>query len=440
MPKEDFGIINWANAVAVTLTIVVSFGMDQVVLRRISASQTSDWTAVAFFFHSVVGSMVIFLVLWMASGIFTNVSNAGFYFLPWFFIAQAIIAIANPFKQYLNAKHNFAPYAIIAIVANILKLVLAWLVIRNNLLTVRSVYLVLIFCASLEFVALIIYVRYKKLSFKFRFSAYIKLIKESFHQYVATLFDSSLSRIDWILIGIISTNTMTAEYSFAYRAYEMARLPLSILGPIILSVFAKLLANNKTLDDSKSKDIKDLFTVEIFFAMLLPLILNIVWSPLLDYFFDGKYGSVNHTQFLILSVCIPFQFFINMLWSLGFSSKYYKPISIIIGSTSVLNLALNIFAIPFWGAEGAAVAYLVTTIVQLVGYYVLVSKRITRFSYMPFIKLLVITGGVYATCTYFIPNVALRLICAVCLYVLVAFVSKTVTKKEIDKTLALVKK
>src|SRR5690606_35738099 len=109
-----------------------------------------------------------------------------------------------------------------------------------------------------------------------------------------------------------------------------------------------------------------------------PLALNILWSPVMDYITKGKYGTVNHTQFLILSICIPFQFFINMLWSLGFSSRHYKPISIIIGATSILNILLNLFMIPVWGAEGAAIAYLSTTVIQLVLYYLLISKHVVH--------------------------------------------------------------
>ncbi len=440
MPKEDFGIINWANAVAVTLTIALSFGMDQVVLRRISASKTSDWTAAAFFFHSMIGSVATFLVLWLCTGLFDNVSNAGFYYLPWFFAAQAIIAIANPFKQYLNAKQDFTPYAIIAVVANIIKLILVYIIIKTEALNIQAVYVILISCALLEFIALLAYVKHKKLSFNFRFSAYVKLIKESFPQYVATIFDSSLSRIDWILIGIISTNAVTADYSSAYRAYEMTRLPLTILAPIILGIFAKMFVNNKRIEDNKIKDINDLFTVEIFFAMLLPLTLNILWSPVMDHISHGKYGTVNHMQFLILSICIPFQFFINILWSLGFSSRHYKPISIIIGSTAVLNLVLNLFMIPFWGGEGAAIAYLITTVVQLVFYYMLVRNRIMKFSYFSFIKLLIIGIAVYLFCVQFVADTVLRLLCAVSLYVIVCFITRTVTKNEIGKTLALLKK
>ena len=438
MPKEEFGIINWANAIAVTLTIVLGLGIEQVVLRRIAASATSDWAAGAFFIHLLATSAITFLLLWLWSGFYQG--HEGVQYLPWFFAAQAIIAIASPFKQFLNAKQQFAPYAIIAILANIFKLVLVFWLIHSGILSISNVYIVLIFCASLELIALIIYVRTRNFRFRFRMKAYIKLLKEATPQYIATLFDSSLSRTDWILLGIMASNVVTAEYSFAYRAYEIARLPQAILNPIMLGIFAKMLMAGRSITQERQKDINDLFSVEMFFAMLLPLYLNILWNPVLDYFFDGKYGTVNHTQFLILSICIPFQFFINVLWGLSFSAKYYKPVSLIIGITSVLNIVLNIFLIQWLSAEGAAIAYLVTTVLQLLGYYRLVKSRIMSVAYISFAGLLVAAGLAYYITFAWLDGVVIQILAATGIYCILAFGTRVIKVSSIKKTVQLLMK
>lgn len=438
MPKEEFGIINWANAIAVTLTIVLGLGIEQVVLRRIAASSTSDWTAGAFFFHLLVTSIVTFLLLWLWATLFEG--HEGVKYLPWFFAAQAILAIASPFKQFLNAKQQFAPYAIIAIIANILKLALVYWLIRTGKLTINSVYLTLIICAVLEFCILLIYLKTRNFSFRFKGKAYIKLLKEATPHYIATLFDSSLSRTDWILLGIMTTNAITAEYSFAYRAYEIARLPQAILNPIMLGIFSRMFFGGRTISTDRQKDINDLFSVEIFFAMLLPITLNIIWSPMLDYFFDGKYGTVNHLQFLILSFCIPIQFFINVLWGLSFSARHYKHISIIIGTTSVLNIALNIIFINWLSAEGAAIAYLVTTILQLFGYYRLVHRKIMVVSYGPFAGLFLAGGIAYYIAFTWLEGVMVQLLAATTMYCVIAFSTRMIKINSIKKTFNLLMK
>jgi O-antigen/teichoic acid export membrane protein len=96
---------------------------------------------------------------------------------------------------------------------------------------------------------LIIYLVAKtSFSFKFYFKAYTKLLKESSSQYISVIFDISLSRMDWILLGVMTTSSVLADYSFAYRAYELARLPMLIIAPLILPRFARLLASGYKID------------------------------------------------------------------------------------------------------------------------------------------------------------------------------------------------
>ena len=87
LSKEDFGVINWANATAMLITALLSFGMEQVVMRRIAVSDKSDWAAAAFLVHNFIGS-VLSLLLICLMGALGN-SSAALQYLPMFFAAQA---------------------------------------------------------------------------------------------------------------------------------------------------------------------------------------------------------------------------------------------------------------------------------------------------------------------------------------------------------------
>ena len=89
------------------------------------------------------------------------------------------------------------------------------------------------------------------------------------------IFDSSLSRMDWFLLGILATSAATAEYSIASRAFEISRLPLSVIAPILLARFAPMLSGGGGLNDDKQQMIKDLFRLEMFAIFLIPLVVNI---------------------------------------------------------------------------------------------------------------------------------------------------------------------
>lgn len=418
MPAESFGIIIWANAAAMFITTLLSFGMEQVVARRIASSNSSDWAAAAFLFHNFLGSIITFIIVGIVSYAFPK--SIELRYLPLFFTAQALMFLVTPLKQYLNAKHRFAPYGIIAMVSNIVKITLALVLVSRGNLDIAMAGNILVVCALFELVALLVYVRLQTgFRLTFRTKAYKKLLAESAPQYMSVIFDSSLSRLDTILIGIIGTSAViTAEYGFAYRAYEVARLPIVIIAPIILNIFARMLAGNREINEEKQKLIELLYKMEMFGAMLIPLILNLVWAPVLDAFFDFKYGSANAPEFLLLSICIPLHFFTNLMWTIGFSARKYKRIATITMGSAVANLVLNLLLIPAYGGIGAAVAYLVTTLLQAVAYAMLIN-RIIPVSLVPMIKFFAVGCLAYISATYLGGAVLMQIAVAVGLYVAV---------------------
>jgi len=429
--KENFGMISWANAVSMFLTTVLSFGMEQVVIRRIAVSKTSDWAAAAFLFHSFVGSLVV-LILLFVSCLFKGQESA-YHYLPYFFIAQSLLYIASPLRQYLNAKERFAPYAIIAVFSNIGKIVAAFWVVKTSNLTLWAIISIMIGFSIFEFTSLFIYITLRKsfqFKLQFRFVAYKKLIREALPQYLAVIFDSSLSRMDWILLGMISTSIATADYSFAYRAFEISKLPLVIVAPVIMPRFAKLMNKNVGLDEQKESLIQDIFIVEMFLSVGLILVMNTLWTPLVGGLTKGKYGAGNMWQFLLLSLCLPLQFFTNLLWTISFTGKKYKTVSFVTIISAVCNLMLNLVLIPILSGTGAAIAFLVTCVLQSGIYYIFVKREFVSFPVMKLLLLYLFAAGSYYLSGIAVTNLTLKIIISVLIYSALCVLFKQVGKKQ----------
>ena len=147
LPTEKFGIISWANAVAMFVTTVLSFGMEQVVVRRIAASDTSGWAAAAFLFHNLIGSLLALAVIILLANVYADIDEA-YVFLPLFFTAQALLFLVTPLKQFLNAKHMFTPYGVVAVFSNLCKIILSFWLITKSALSVGNVALCInrLFC------------------------------------------------------------------------------------------------------------------------------------------------------------------------------------------------------------------------------------------------------------------------------------------------------
>ncbi|WP_431200345.1 oligosaccharide flippase family protein [Mucilaginibacter sp. P19] len=430
LSKDSFGAISWMNALSIFVTTILGFGLEQVVIRRIAASQRSDWAAAAFLFHSLTTFFVTLGVLLLLSLILhDNIYRA----LPWFFIAQGLLFLGIPLKQFLNAKEKFTPYGVIAVISNSLRVCGAFYLITIQQLQVRSIVMVMIGTAGAELLALLIYVITKTdFSFKFQFRAYKKLLKEATAQYVSVIFDMSLSRMDWLLLGFMASKTVLADYSFAYRAYELSRLPMLIIAPVILPRLSRLMALKPS--NQLQEQVNSFNTVELLLAMLLPLVLNILWIPVVGMITGGKYGAANATEFLILSLCIPLQFFINLLWSLSFSVKKYKAVSSVTVICATTNIALNLILIPLLNGIGSAMAFLITNILQAVLYYRLVNKNIMHISLRPFVILFpAALAGWFITASINI-HFLFRLLLGIVFYLLVALMSNQLSSRNIQNS------
>jgi O-antigen/teichoic acid export membrane protein len=89
----------------------------------------------------------------------------------------------------------------------------------------------------------------------------------------------------------------------------------------------------------------------------------------IDWLTQNKYGAVNHTTILLLSASMPFLYFNNFLWTVSFAKGQLKMIFYIFLISFICNLVGDIILIPFYHAEGAAVAYLAAIIIQSILYF-----------------------------------------------------------------------
>ncbi len=289
-------------------------------------------------------------------------------------IGQFLLFISTPFKQIANGKEQFRVLLLMSIGANVIKvsglLILAWSG-RISLLSFIAIYII----ASAAELFVCVYLGKKNLHLRLgivlNWPAYRALIKESLPQLGVIICNAGTARVDWILLGIISTSSILAEYSFAYKAFEMSTLPLLIVAPLLLPKIANWFhQTGREYLEQKKAYLFVLAKFEIIFASLGILILNIAWAPVIDWITDNKYGAKNTNTILILSCCVPFLYVNNILWSVNFAQRRMKMILSIFAITFLVTCAGDLALIPFFKAEGAAIAYLAAIVIQTVQFII----------------------------------------------------------------------
>lgn len=402
--KEDFGFYNWSVALSATIITILSLGMDLVYVKRVATDTKAKTTVSLHFFHNIFSGLVLVVIATICCLMFFDTIKFNVIFLL-ILINQTVLNITNSIKLCLNGYEKYDKMALIAIITSVFRIALIVVLLIFNLFTLR--YIVLAFTLGYIFEFFVGYfISGSTLDYfikpQLNLKEYKLLIVESLPQLGTVVCDTALARIDWILMGIITTSVMTAEYSFAFKIFEVSKMPFLIIAPILLTRFSKLFKEENNIKKKEKKNLDNLFRLELFIGVLIPVVAIVVWTDFIDLITDNKYGAVNQITYSILAICVPLHFVINFLWTMAFSQGQLKMIFKVTILTAVINISLNILLINMLDAKGAALGFLISTIIQLILYLRLtIQERYTIEFKVIFLYILL--GGAVIAFTYWLP-------------------------------------
>ncbi len=371
LDKNNFGEINWSLAVLLTVFGVLACGVDQVFVKRIASGHNREQTFSIYISHVLLTGSAMYILLLAGKFIFPSFFQQH-QLLLFLGIAKLMIFFSTPFKQLATGLEEFRPLLFMSVCSNVVRSIA--LILFAALQPFNLTVIIIIFIAGdlLELICCILITRRTlsvPVTLRWDKNGYAGLLKESLPQLGVAIFTSLIARFDWIFLGLFTTNVILADYSFAYKIFEMATLPMLVIAPILIPRFTKLFHPDKTTTDpARISDIMVLFRLEMVIASLTAMVLNILWIPVIDYITLGKYGTVNQYNILILSASMPFLYLNNFLWTVNFAKGRLKMIFHVFAITFVINILADVGLIPFYKGEGAAAGYLLAIIGQSVAY------------------------------------------------------------------------
>ncbi len=430
--KSDFGAINWSLAVLLTAFNILSFGIDQAVIKKIATGNKADIMFPAYVMHVFFSGLLGYALLFCC----------GFFFKDFFQTYQVLLALgfgklmiffSSPFKQLATGMERFKSLLYMSVCSNILRSILLVVFAFVNLLSLKSIIIIFIAGDAIELLLCLLIAKYQlrfPVKYQWNKKNYIDLIKESLPLLGSSIFSTLISRLDWILLGLLSSNIILANYSFAYKVFEAASLPLLIIAPVLITRFSKVFYNGANITDAKKNDLLSLLRLEIIVACLIGLVLNILWIPVIDIITANKYGAVNKSVVLILSVCMPVLYLNNFLWTICLALGEFKKVFYISFVCFIVNLITTVILIPFFNGEGAASAYLFTLSVQAALFFRYSGIRKFGKSIFGFMLPLIyaIAGGALANLLF--TNTSLILIAAVSIYFTCLLLTKQLHRND----------
>lgn len=362
LDKSDFGSINWCLALLLAIFGMLSFGIDQVLVRKIASADKAKESFAAFTYHVMITGLSFYALICIFCFFYPQYDEARM--LLWLGAGKLCLFFASPVKQLANGLERFRILLWMNTCSNIIRTILLLVLSYNGQVTVRNTVIIFVIADIAETLLSLLLARWRLQSprhFVWEKKYYPQLLKEALPQLGVVIFSSILARIDWILIGILASNTILANYSFAYKVFEVSTLPLLIIAPLLIPRFSRRFQQGDK-DDPASLVL--LLRSEMLIAGFTVLMLNLLWTPVIDGLTGGRYGAVNSTVIILLSACIPFQYLNNFLWTMHFTQGRLPMIFRVFAVCLVVNVAGNAIGIPWMKAEGAAAVYLLTMIVQ----------------------------------------------------------------------------
>lgn len=426
--KEEFGEINWTLAVLLTAFSMLSFGIDQVSIKKIASGIDAGQILSIYIMHVLLAGTLFYIAILVSGFFFTDLLQQH-YLLLFFGAGKLMIFFSTPFKQLAIGMEKFSALLFMSTCSNVIRSIA---LIIFSVIYPLSLHVVIIIFISGDMIELLLCLLITKWIIKTSFAPqwnkqnYLSLIKESIPLGGVAVFTSAIARFDWVFLGLLASNIVLAEYSFAYKAFEVATLPLFIIAPVLIPRFTKLFHEKNTKNQRREKELFILLRIEIIIASLVVIVLNIVWVPFIDFITHNKYGAADHYTILILSACMPLLYINNFLWTILFAKGNFKQIFYIIAVTFIVNIVGDIILILLFKAEGAAVAYLLALIVQLFLYWRKITIKDAGKALTGLLVIPVIAVVSYALSMCIFVNTYLALVSAVLLFIAALFFSKKI--------------
>ncbi|MBB6109524.1 Membrane protein involved in the export of O-antigen and teichoic acid [Mucilaginibacter lappiensis] len=364
LSKDSFGLLNLALTVVFTAFNILSFGIDQTVVKKVANGDDARSVLSIYTFHVVFTGILFYGILLLGKLFFTG--EVFLYKLILFIGAgKLMIFFSTPLKQVSGGMERFKLQAYMLVVSNIVRGSALVVLAVTHLLSINHILWVFIAGDTLELLCSVyLFKKYISISIKPRWNktAYGLLVKQSLPQVGVVLITSALARFDWLFIGFMVSAIKLAEYSFAYKVFEISTLPLLAIAPLLIPRFTQLFKDESYTGDN----LKLLIRTEMIIATFTGLLLNICWNPLIDQITGGKYGVVNSNTIFILSLCLPFIYLMNFFWTIYFVQNRLKMILQVFLVTFAVNVIGDLVLIPFFKNEGAAIAFLASCVVQAI--------------------------------------------------------------------------
>lgn len=378
LTKTGVGDYSYSSSIVTYFTLIISFGFTDYGTKSI-AKYRDNKEDLSSCFWNIVFSKIILLFLILIAYIFVVSLFSFGDDLPksvYYSYIPLLIGTGINITFLYQGIEKFKILSFINVIFKIVSLILIFLLVKsaNDLI----IYVIIQSSYTL-IVSLFLFAFSRKIISKPNFNR-IKIIdsfKESLIYFLPTVAVTLYTVVDKTMIGAMASKEELAYYQQAYKLIEIPCNAVNAIVPVMLARMSYLFKiGNQTEIQNKTKQLFQLMSLMIFPCMSGLYLIADIFVP--------QYFGVDFSPAIsVLYILIPLIFITTI--SNNIRNIYYAPqnklltLTIILFIGALVNLILNYFIIPRYGANGAAFTSIISELLIFIFLIVFSFKKIKYF-------------------------------------------------------------
>lgn len=372
---ENYGIFNYAIAFVGLFGFIAPLGVDAILSRDLVAyPEKRDELLGTAFVLKLIGGVLAFLAA-SATAYFLETSSLVKMIVVIFslnFIFLSFNTVAFFFNSQVESKKNIKVQVFSTFISAFLKIIL--IILNLGILWLSLVFLIE---AIIQGIGLLISYKNNNSTlkdWKFDNKLALNILKNSWLLMLASAATFVYLKIDQVMIGRMMGATEVGLYAVAVK---MADVWYFIPGIICSSLFPAIINAKNNNKEVYKKRLQNLYWLMFFVSFIIALPISFLSKFLITWLFGYEY--IKAASVLSIYIWAGIGFFLSMAINQYLMSEdRLKTIFVISLVTMIVNVLLNLYFIPLFGLNGAAIAtfisYLIAPIIILSNFKLSIKK------------------------------------------------------------------
>ncbi|WP_407306584.1 flippase [Desulfosporosinus sp. SB140] len=390
-----YGEYNSALAFVSTFILFVDFGLSNYMVQEGSRDESVLplylGNTLAFKTFTSLAIYALMLVLMPANYSLTTRSM-----VIVFGVASALNALDSSVYNYFQAKQQMYYAAMYQFLSTFLIGVLTIVVVvtKGNVVMITYAQMAATLAIS---VMLYIHLR-RNIRLEFNWHRLVEMLRKGLPYGAAVIFLYVYFQIDMFMLSLMRASREVGIYSAAYRLISVLLFIPGILTSVIYPVLFQLGVESH---DKHREAIEKIFKVLSAVGIPGSVLLFVLANPLLTWLYSHRFQA----SIPIMMILCWFFALECLSFSLGdvlTTTNRQWTRAWIQGGAAVINIGINLYAIPRYGIYGASVATLITELYVFVMYYGVVRRQVYKVRIWRQLPVIVLASAAMAMVAYFL--------------------------------------